>query len=130
MIGLRFRLSRKRPAHLHRKGGGRLDWKHWEVKEAQSMVKGTNRRVVVVRSPDPKIFEEAIFIIREDLFHRGSSPEKIMAEARRSASDYLRRTAKKQSAKGPWARLRGTLFGLAGALAAGAAWLAYHLAGV
>ena len=92
------------------------------------MVKGTNRRVVVVRSPDPKIFEEAIFIIREDLFHRGSSPEKIMAEARRSANDYLRKTVKAKG--GTWTRIRGTLFGLAGALAAGAAWLAYHFVGV
>ena len=130
MIGLRFRLGRKKPAHLHRKGDGRLDWKHWEVREAQSMIKGTNRRVVVVRSPDPKIFEEAIFIIREDLFHRGGSPEKIMAEARRSASDYLRKNAKDKGSRKVWARLRGTLFGLAGALAAGAAWLAYHFVGV
>ena len=93
------------------------------------MVKGTNRRVVVVKSPDPKIFEEAIFIIREDLFHRGSSPEKIMADARRSANAYLRQAVKEKKVK-PWARIRGTLFAAAGAIAAGAAWLAYHLVGV
>ena len=54
------------------------------------MVKGTNRRVVVVKSPDPSIFEEAIFVVREDLFHRGNSAEKVMNEARRAAGAYLR----------------------------------------
>ena len=92
------------------------------------MVKGTNRRVVVVKSPDPKIFEEAIFIIREDLFHRGSSPEKIMADARRSADAYLRQSVKGKTT--PWTKIRGTFFAAAGAIAAGAAWLAYHLVGV
>ena len=30
------------------------------------MVKGTSRQVIVVHSPDPKLFEQAIFILRED----------------------------------------------------------------
>ena len=30
------------------------------------VVKGISKRVIVVKSPDPKIFEQAIFIIRED----------------------------------------------------------------
>ena len=30
------------------------------------MVKGISRQVIVVRSPDPKLFEQAIFILRED----------------------------------------------------------------
>ena len=30
------------------------------------MVKGTSRRVIVVDSPDPRIFEQAIFIIRNE----------------------------------------------------------------
>ena len=29
------------------------------------MVKGIARRVVVVKSPDPKVFDEAIFLVRE-----------------------------------------------------------------
>ena len=32
------------------------------------MVKGTSRRVIVVDSPDPKLFEQAIFIVRNDAF--------------------------------------------------------------
>ena len=30
------------------------------------MVKGLSRRVIVVDSPDPHIFEQAIFIVRND----------------------------------------------------------------
>lgn len=30
------------------------------------MVKGISRQVIVVRSPDPKLFEQAIFILREN----------------------------------------------------------------
>ena len=32
------------------------------------MVKGVTRQVIVVKSPDPKLFEQAIFIMREDAF--------------------------------------------------------------
>ena len=30
------------------------------------MVKGISRQVIVVHSPDPKLFEQAIFILKED----------------------------------------------------------------
>ena len=35
------------------------------------MVKGISRRVVVVKSPDPEIFDEAIFIVRDEYLNRG-----------------------------------------------------------
>ena len=35
------------------------------------MVKGVTRQVIVVKSPDPKLFEQAIFIMREDAFVEG-----------------------------------------------------------
>ena len=34
------------------------------------MVKGTSRRVIVVDSPDPKLFEQAIFIVKNDAMTR------------------------------------------------------------
>ncbi len=37
------------------------------------MVKGISRRVIVVRSPDPRFFEQAIFLMKEDAFH--NSPD-------------------------------------------------------
>ena len=31
------------------------------------MVKGISRRVIVVESPDPRVFDQAIFILRNDI---------------------------------------------------------------
>ena len=31
------------------------------------MVKGISRQVIVVQSPDPKLFDQAIFILRDDV---------------------------------------------------------------
>ena len=52
------------------------------------LVRGMNRRVVVIKSPDRNLFEEAIFIVREDAFHRGVTGEDILREAQRVASEY------------------------------------------
>ena len=30
------------------------------------MVKGITRQVILVKSPDPKLFEEAIFLVKEE----------------------------------------------------------------
>lgn len=38
------------------------------------MVKGISRQVIVVRSPDPKLFEQAIFILREDALGKEACP--------------------------------------------------------
>ena len=92
------------------------------------MVRGTNRRVVVVRSPDPKIFEEAIFVVREDLFHQGSSADKVLAEAKRAAGAYLRKTTGSPR-RGFFARIPAMLYAGPGAAAAGIAWLAFRFVG-
>ena len=113
---------------LHNRPEGRLDWKHWHTGEAPGMVRGTSRRVVVVKSPDPRIFEEAIFVIREDLFHRGNSADKVLAEARRAAGEYLRGTGMPR--RGFFRRLPRVLYAGLGGLAAGLAWLAFRLVGV
>ena len=99
------------------------------MEEAPAMVRGTNRRVVVVRSPDPQIFEEAIFVIRDDLFRRERSADKVLREAKAAANDYLRKTT------GPgrrrwFARIPASLYAGLGAAAAGIAWLAFRLVGV
>ena len=38
------------------------------------MVKGTSRRVIVVDSPDTELFEQAIFIVRNDAMNRNGVP--------------------------------------------------------
>ena len=46
------------------------------------MVKGISRQVIVVQSPDPKMFEQAIFILKEDAVgQEGITDEALIAEA-------------------------------------------------
>lgn len=52
------------------------------------MVKGVSRRVVVVESPDARLFEQAIFIVRNDAVHEGVTSRALIEEARRVARDY------------------------------------------
>lgn len=62
------------------------------------MVKGVSRQVIVVKSPDPKLFEQAIFILREDA--EDVSDEQLLKEAQQAA----RPAAAKWAASGPvWA---------------------------
>ena len=72
------------------------------------VVKGISKRVIVVKSPDPKIFEQAIFIIREDFAGQSGVSEKdVLREARAAANSYLgggKRTTGKL-----FARLRASL---------------------
>ncbi len=124
-----LRFPGKRCRLPHKKGRERLDWKHREREEETGVVRGTNRRVVVVRSPDPLIFEEAIFVIREDLFRREDSADKVLRQARQAADAYLRKTAG-PGRRSRFARLPASLYAGLGAAAAGIAWLAFRLVGV
>ena len=55
------------------------------------MVKGITRQVILVKSPDPRLFEEAIFIVKEEALAReGVSADKVLREARQAADGYLR----------------------------------------
>lgn len=47
-------------------------------------VKGISRQVIVVQSPDPKLFEQAIFILKED--STGITDEQLLQEANRLIS--------------------------------------------
>ncbi len=85
------------------------------------MVKGTSRRVIVVDSPDPKLFEQAIFIVRNDAFSQeGVTPQQVVGEACRIAKGY----AGGQSAKETlWRRVPWWVWCLAAAaLAAVCLW--------
>ncbi len=56
------------------------------------MVKGVSKRVIVIKSPDKRIFEEAIFIMKEDAFKTaGVTAEDIVNEACKIASSYVRK---------------------------------------
>ena len=45
------------------------------------MVRGISKQVIVVHSPDPKLFEQAIFILRDDA--KSVSDEQLLLEAKR-----------------------------------------------
>jgi hypothetical protein len=46
------------------------------------MVKGVSRQVIVVQSPDRKLFEQAIFILRDDPSRQGITEEMLLREAK------------------------------------------------
>ncbi len=55
------------------------------------MVKGITRQVILVKSPDPRLFEEAIFIVKEEaLAQEGVDADRIIREAREAANGYLK----------------------------------------
>lgn len=87
------------------------------------MVKGTSRRVIVVDSPDPKLFEQAIFILRNDAFSQeGVTAEQLLSEACRIARGYG-----KPPDKPLWQRLPVWCWLALSALAAAAVWCAWWL---
>ena len=56
------------------------------------MVKGVSKRVIVVKSPDPRLFEEAIFIVKEEALRgQGVSADQVLQEARQVAKGYVKR---------------------------------------
>ena len=58
------------------------------------MVKGISRQVIVVHSPDPKLFEQAIFIIRADAIGReGVTDATLLKEAKRLVGNHGGKTA-------------------------------------
>ena len=84
------------------------------------MVKGISRQVIVVRSPDPRFFEQAIFLMKEDAFHNANvSADQVVAEARQAAAGYLRRNAGGRKAR---RKLSGAVWFLLGSGVIAAVW--------
>ena len=50
--------------------------------EVMDMVKGISRQVIVVKPNDQKLFEEAIFILRDDAVREGITDDLLMQEAK------------------------------------------------
>jgi hypothetical protein len=48
------------------------------------LVKGITKQVIVVHSPDPKLFEQAIFILKEDALGEGITDEILLKEAKKA----------------------------------------------
>ena len=50
------------------------------------MVKGISKQVILVRPPEPRLFEQAIFILREGAEPKDATEEALLKEARIAAS--------------------------------------------
>ena len=90
------------------------------------MVKGLSRKVIIVKSPDPKIFEQAIFIVRDDyLSTQGIGQKQLLRQAQQAANGYVDRTY-------GWHRfgnLHPAFYTLIGATAIALVWAAVHYFG-
>lgn len=48
------------------------------------MVKGTSRQVIVVQGPEQKLFEQAIFILKDGALGEGITDDVLLREARQA----------------------------------------------
>ena len=79
------------------------------------MVKGISRQVIVVHSPDQKLFEQAIFILKEDA--KSITDEMLLKEA----DKVIRSTSGDRKKRKLW--LYGPVWACGGAVLTGFAWL-------
>lgn len=79
------------------------------------MVKGISRQVIVVHSPDQKLFDQAIFILKDDAVKEGITDEMLLKAANKLLSSAPQN--KKLSLAS-----YGAVWACAGALVTGLAW--------
>ena len=85
------------------------------------MVKGISRQVIVVHSPDQNLFDQAIFILKDEAFRKqGVTDEMLLKEA-----DKILHSSQKNKKR----RLKnyGAVWACAGALTTGLVWLVTSL---
>ena len=83
------------------------------TKEVLYMVKGISRQVILVRNPDPKLFEQAIFLLKEDAVNQGVSDAQLLKEASRLMCTPGRDVPCGFLSKGPvWAILGAAVTGM------------------
>jgi hypothetical protein len=81
------------------------------------MVKGLSRRVVMVRYPEAGVFEQALFVVRDDAaVSRGITSDDVIAEACRIAQRHSNSAKQRKR----WPPLAYTMMGACGV---GAAWV-------
>ncbi|MBP3412894.1 MAG: translation initiation factor 2 [Oscillospiraceae bacterium] len=85
------------------------------------MVKGTTRQVIVVKATDTRLFEQAIFLLKEDALEKhGVTERQLLEEAKRLSENC---TQSKPSAFRGVHRLPPLAWSGLGAALTGAAWL-------
>ena len=78
------------------------------------MVKGISKQVIVVQSPDKKLFDQAIFILKDEAVGQGITEELLLKEAKKTIGT---------SGKKRYLRYYGPVWASGGALVTGAVWL-------
>ena len=78
------------------------------------MVKGISKQVILVQSPDRELFDQAIFILKDEAVGEGITEELLLKEARRAIN---------MPTKKPKLRYYGPAWACGGALVTGIAWL-------
>lgn len=81
------------------------------------MVKGTSRQVIVVQGAEQKLFEQAIFILKDEAVGEGITDEALLKEAQ----SVIRGCD--QSKRGRKLYLYGSVWAAGGALCTGLVWL-------
>lgn len=81
------------------------------------MVKGISRQVIVVQGAEPKLFEQAIFILKEDALGEGITEDALLKEAQEAIRGYDRPAKKRHF------YLYGAVWAGGGAFLTGLAWL-------
>lgn len=85
------------------------------------MVKGTSRQVIVVHAPEPKLFEQAIFILKDGAVGEGITDDALMKEAQRAIHGVSRQEKKRHL------YLYGAVWACGGACVTGLIWLVTSL---
>lgn len=113
---------RAKGLNWHKTGGG----KPGPGREEHEVLRGIGRNVVIVRSPDPKIFEEAIFIVREDyLSSPGAGRAELLRQAQSAADGYITATLGKRRGRRPG--LPAAIYTACAALGAVLTWLTLQI---
>ncbi len=83
------------------------------------MVKGISRQVIVVHTPGEELFDQAIFILKDEAVSRGVTDEMLLKQAKRAIhmGDGSRRKR--------W--LCGPVWACGGALVTGTLWLLFAI---
>ncbi len=76
------------------------------------MVKGITKQVIVVHTPEPELFEQAIFILKEDAVQEGITEEMLLREAKKAV----------RQGSGFLLRFSGLFWALGGAAFTGLLW--------
>ena len=81
------------------------------------MVKGVSRQVIVVHSPDPKLFDQAIFILKDEAVEKGGVTDEMLLKAADKLMQNPERRKKQKLFQ------YGAAWAFGGALVTGFIWL-------